>query len=154
MEGTTTANAKNNSTSPNQIEVSDETKISMFHVAVGYKRYFVGEIDDDFNFYGGLSVGLLLAPSTYTITGEYDTDNYGVVVANYDPSIPGTQETLGNFTMAGAVGIEKEIQRDFYFTVETGLVLPATGMNSQTGATSQFDIGGAWRSTVGLKFVL
>lgn len=152
IEGTTYANAFSSTTSPSQIEVADEFKVSMIHLAVGYKRYFKGEMDDDFNFYGALSVGLLVAPTTYKITGEYDSDKYGVSVTNYDPSIPGSKETLGNFTMGGAIGIEKELQRDFYFTAETGLVLPATGYNSRTGATSEYDIGGAWRSTLGIRF--
>lgn len=151
IQGTTYATALSNQTSPRQIEVADEYKISMVHLAVGYKRYLVGALDDDFNFYGTLSVGVLLAPTTYKITGEYDSKSYGINVTNYDPSIPGSKETLGNFTMAGAVGVEKELSRDVYLTLETGLVLPATGANSRTGATSEYDIGGAWRSILGIR---
>lgn len=153
VEGTTLATAKSSSTNPSQIEVADKTTLTLFHISAGYKRYFIGEIDDEFNFYGGVTVGLFLGPATYKITGEYDNSEYGVNITNYDPDIPGSRQTLGNYTIGGNLGIEKEMSRDLFLTVETGLIVPAVEFNSQTGV-GPYDIGAAWRSSVGLKFVL
>lgn len=154
ITGTTYATASSSTTTPQQIEVADKVTWSMINISVGYKKYFAGAYDDEFNFYGAVGVGLLFAPLTYKITGDYDDSKYNLSIANFDSSIPGTKETLGNATMSGALGVELELKRDLYLTAETALVLPATGYNSRTGPTSDYDIGGAFRASAGIKYIL
>lgn len=59
---TTYGNAASNQTSPSQIEVDLEYKITFIHLYVGAKRYFVGEYEDDFGLYGIGEAGYMVAP--------------------------------------------------------------------------------------------
>lgn len=153
-EYTTSANALSNQTSPSTASVNVSDKLTLIQLSIGYKRYFVGEFDDDFNVYGTIKAGMALAPYTFTVDEtSYDKTAYGLNVTNYDASIPGSKETLGNFTIGGGFGAEKELSRDLYFTAEVGVVIPATSANSRTGAGA-YDLPAAARIALGIKKIL
>lgn len=150
--GTNYATASSSATSPRQVVIDDETKASFIHLAVGYRRYFAGGFDEDFNFYGGLGVGLMFAPVVYTHSTDYDQTKYHPPsLVNYDESIPGTKETLANFTIELNLGIEKDLSFGYIF-LESRLVFPA-GTGDETDI-STFDIPTGIQLSGGLKFIM
>lgn len=119
------ANAFSNQTSPSQIVIDTENKISFIHLYFGGKRYFVGDYEDDFGFYGLAEIGILLAPTTTTLE-EFDESKYYSTVEE-------GRETLSNFTINFGAGVEKEIDFGYIF-LDLKLNLPANQANGQAVA--------------------
>ncbi|MGB0176330.1 MAG: hypothetical protein ACPF9D_04135 [Owenweeksia sp.] len=115
--------ANSSQTSPTQIEIDVEYKVSFIHLYFGGRRYFVGDYEDDFGFYGLAEVGLLMAPVTTTL-GEYDESRYNTSIED------GAKETLINFTLNLGVGVEKELDFGYIFG-DLKLNLPANQANGQ-----------------------
>ena len=119
----TYATAYSNFTTPSQVEVDVEYKVSFIHVYFGGRRYFVGDYEDDFGIYGLAEVGLLMAPVTTTL-GEYDESQYYTTVQD------GAKETLVNFTLNIGAGVEKELDFGYIFG-DLKLNLPANQANGE-----------------------
>jgi len=99
LEGTFTATANNNQTSPSSIEVKYTNSIPLTNVFVGVKKYFVGEYDDEgFGIYGMGELGFM-ASSYSTDVEDYDEANYNLTVAE--------DETISNFMFGLGVGLEQ-----------------------------------------------
>lgn len=150
IEGKTFVLAKNNNTSPYRIEVSDQTTYSMVHVSAGVKAYF-DDVDDLFNYYMGFSAGILYGSATYEISDEFDRENYHLLIQNYDPSIPGSKETLSNLTASGKLGVAVKLIDKLFFTLETELSLISPRNNTNLSAQA-YGHGLIWRSAIGLKY--
>lgn len=119
-------NAYSSETSPSQIIIESENKISFMHIYFGAKRYFVGDYEDDFGFYGLAEVGILLAPTSTTLEDFNENKYYSTVDADQ-------RETLSNFTINFGVGVEKDIDFGYLFA-DLKLNLPANQANGQAVA--------------------
>lgn len=124
-EGYATAVANDFNTTPSYIDVATSEKLSFIHLMFGAKFYFVGDYEDDFNFYGFGEAGYLLARYTEELTGNYDRQKYTLEESSY-----GETESFGNFTIAFGLGIEKDLDFGYLF-FDTKLILPANNVNGQ-----------------------
>jgi hypothetical protein len=139
----TYANALSSLTSPSQIEVDVEYKVSFFHIYVGAKRYFIGDYEEDFCFYGFAEAGLLMAPVLTTLSG-YDKSLYSAT------AVDGSKETLTNFTLGFGPGIEKKFDFGYIFS-DIKLTLPA---NQANGETVEVQIPASFGINVGVRIPL
>ena len=114
--GTSRVEALSNIVRPEYLDVPYKSTISLIHGSIGYRGYFFGELDAVFNVYGALALGLIFVPENYEVLGGLDVSNYYIT--------PGRSAIL-NSTFAAQVGLEKELVKNVYFTLETGLVFPA-----------------------------
>jgi len=121
---TTYGNAYSSTTVPSRITLNVDYKVSFIQLFIGGKRYFVGDCEDDFGFYGLGELGLVLAPISTTIS-DYDSDLYDAGVTE------GSSETLLNFTIGFGLGIEKEFGFGYVFA-DLKLNLPANKVNEST----------------------
>lgn len=119
----TYGNAYDSWTFPYQIKIDVEHKVSFIHLYVGGRRYFVGDYEDDFGFYGLAEAGLLIAPITTTL-GSYNTLLY------YTTEKDGAKETLSNFTIGLGCGVEKDLNFGYLFA-DLKLNIPANQANGQ-----------------------
>lgn len=126
---TTYGYAFNSMTSPQQVDIDVEYKVSFTHIYIGVKRYFAGDYEDDFGFYGLAEAGLLLAPTATTL-GNYNKSLYYTVVED------GKKEVLGNFTINFGLGFEKSVGSIYIFS-DVKLNLPA---NRSGDVEVDFDI--------------
>lgn len=122
----TFANAIDGQTSPSQIEVDVEQKVSFIQLYFGGKRYFVGDYEADFGLYGLAEAGYLVVPIT-TSLGNFDNTLYSTFEED------GAKQTLTNFTLNFGFGLEKNLEFGYLFA-DLKLNLPANQVNGQTVA--------------------
>ncbi len=137
--------AMSNQTSPSQIEIPIEQKISFINAFVGAKYYLVGEFEDDFGLYGLGEAGLIVAPAKTTV-GTYDESLYYTTTDNNEST------TLSNFTVNIGLGTEFNIGVGFLFA-DLKFNIPAVQYNSRTGA-SGLEIPGSLGMNAGFKIPL
>lgn len=111
-------NAISNQVRPSQIEVDYTDRISLLHLNLGYKRYFVGDDEEPFNLYVLVEAGLLLGKSTLELE-PFDTDNYRVPY--YED---GESEIFGEYSGSLGFGVEVNIGHPYLY-VEPKLVIPS-----------------------------
>lgn len=114
-------NALSSDISPNQILIPVEYKLSFMHIYGGVKRYFAGDCEEDFGFYGIVEAGLLMAPMV-TKVGSYDSKNY------YTSVTDGEKETFSNLTINPGIGIEQNVGFGYLYA-DLKLNLPANNAN-------------------------
>lgn len=108
-------------------------KTTYINFNAGYGRYFVGEPDDDFNFYGKLGGGLSTFSSTYTKAGVSD------------------ELADGGWTINLGLGASLGINNQIRVFVEPNWVFASGTYNSQTGSTATYGLGNV-NANVGLKY--
>ena len=111
-------------TSPNQIDINVDYKISFIQLYIGGRRYFAGDYEDDFGFYGLAELGLLMSPVTAQVE-KFDNTLYYTNVKD------GDKETLSNFTVNFGIGIEKNMDFGYLFG-DMKFIIPANQVNGQT----------------------
>jgi hypothetical protein len=121
FDGQTDGVALDNATVPEYISVPLEHKASFMHVTIGARRYFVGDYEDDFGFYGFAEVGLLYVPVRTTV-GEYDATKYSV-----SSEVSENINLLG-YTIGFGIGLEKELDFGYLFS-DLKINLPANEAN-------------------------
>lgn len=132
--------AFSSATSPSQIEFTADQKVSGVQIIVGYQRYFVGDFEDDFNFYGSAAAGLTFWNVKYSNI-SYDKSLYYSTLAE-------DGEKLSGFILYGTLGIEKNL--DFaYLYFEGHIGFPATNVG---GAAVDVEVPPYVGLTAGLRF--
>lgn len=119
---TTYGSALSSTTSPSQIQVTYEEKISMLNFWLDVQKYFGDGDYEDGGLYGLVGVGYTSAGVKYTV-GSYDATRYDV----------GTFEdtNIGQLGIRGALGYDKGLDFGNLFG-EFGLNLSANQANDQT----------------------
>jgi hypothetical protein len=119
VEYTEYANAFSSSTTPQQIEIQSKYKYNVIEINAAYSRYFKGDFEDDFNFYGFIGAGGMLY-------------NLKVTQGSYDQNLYYTSTAEGNkffgFILKGGLGIEKDLGFAHLIT-EAVLNVPANQVN-------------------------
>lgn len=143
LTGTVYGNAFSSATDPSQIEIDATWSLKFFHLAAGVRRYFVGDYEEDFGFYGLLELGAMLIPAKTTVA-PYDTSLYWVMEEDL------SNQTFFNFLLTGGVGTE--VNLDFaYLFGDLKLNIPA---NKVGGATVAVQIPASFTLSAGLRVPL
>lgn len=135
------AYASESTVTPHSISLTAEEKVSTLLIHVGVKKYFAGDYDDDFGFYGTVDAGLMLLPYSTTINEDYDKSTYFT-------SIDGYTETLSNLVISGGLGFEYNID-PLYIFGETKLMIPANQVN---GGAVEVEISPSAVFNVGVRY--
>jgi hypothetical protein len=115
-------------------------KIKFANLTIGAKRYFVGDYESDFGFYGFIDLGLMLAPAT-TEVGTYDSDLYYTTVTD------GEFELLSSWIIGPGLGLEKDFDFGYIFA-DLKFNLPATSAN---GVAVDIDIPASFMVNAGVR---
>ncbi len=139
----TYGNSFSSMTSPSQIDVDVDYKVSLYHVFVGGKYYLVNDCEDDFGLYGIAEAGLMMGAVTTTL-GDFNDNLY------YTSMDDGAKESLSNFTLD--IGIGGEFDLDFgYLFADLKLLLP---VNTVDGQTVEVEIPASVSLSVGVRIPL
>jgi len=111
------ASASSSTTKPSSVVVEAEHTLSFIHFFGGAKRYFVGDYEDDFGFYGIGEAGFLLGPWA-TKLSSFDKSLYH---ADYED---GQKTTHFCLTLNLGLGVEKRFDFGYLFA-DMRLNLPA-----------------------------
>ena len=131
-------------TTPQQIEFATEVKINFMHIGIGAKRYFVGDYEDSFGFYGLLEAGYLIAPVKENFVETFDQTEYYTTIED------GEKEMLSNFTIGGGIGAEFDLDFGYLF-IDAMLRLPANQVNGSF-VSIQIPAGAVFNAGVRVPF--
>jgi len=123
FEDNTYGYARDIATEPEEIIIESTYKVSMIHIYVGARKYFVGDTESDFGVYGLVEAGYLMVP----IKSEVGTYNKSLYFINEEEV---SKEILGNFTIDLGIGAEKDFGFGYLFG-DLKLNLPANRANGQ-----------------------
>ena len=138
QKGSFSAQASSNQTSPSTIDVDFTNKIPLTNVYIGFKKYFVGEYDDEnFGFYGLLEMGYMGSKYTYDLD-DYDDVAYNLTVED---------ETVSNFMITLGTGIEKGFDFGYLFS-DLKLNIPA---NQENGEAVEVEIPASFSFNLGYR---
>lgn len=148
------AKANSSSTIPQDVPVKYTHELTLFQISAGYKRYFIGDLEDLFNFYGTASLGVIFAPNNRKIdNSSFNRDNYSITDPIIDPFSINQFDIFGYVTIATGIGTEIAITDDIFLTNEIKFCIPVSSFDV-TGDSSDFDLGAQTRINIGIKKIL
>lgn len=126
FENNLVATAKNQSTSPQQINYTNESRIRLRHFSLGWKKYIKGgfNIEKNWSIYSFAGLGILFGNVTNTHSNSIDTAIYNLPVLAGDGKFTRLTADLG-------VGWEQPLAGDFYLYAEGKVSIPTTDYPSQ-----------------------
>lgn len=126
FENKLTAAAKALSTTPQQINYTNEARMRLRHFSVGYKKYLKGgfNIEKGWSLYGVAGLGILFGSVTNTHSTTIDTAMYHLPVLAGEGAFKRLTADLG-------AGWEQPLAGDFYLYAEGKIAIPTTGYPSQ-----------------------
>ncbi len=141
QSGSDYAYAFSSTTTPQEVDITSKSKMTIFHIIFGEKRYFGGDYKDG-GFYGFLEVGLMIIP-VKTTYGSFDQSKYYTT--------GGGSDSFSNFIIGGGLGYEAKINKTQKFFGEAKINLPANQVNGQA---VDVEIGVSIGLNVGMRFQL
>lgn len=126
FENKLTATAKNLSSTPQQINYTNEARMRLRHFSVGYKKYLKGgfNIEKGWSLYGVAGLGILFGGVTNTHSTNLDTAVYNLPVLAGEGKFKRLTADLG-------AGWEQPLAGDFYLYAEGKVSIPTTDYPSQ-----------------------
>lgn len=123
ITGTSYANAYSSTTSPSQIEINTETKITTLGLRIGYRRYLINDVSEEgFKAYLNVAAGLLMIKgTTVSTTTTYDVSLYD---EQFEPTV-----SLSGFTIGGGIGAEYSLASKVNLFCEANINVPANTVN-------------------------
>ncbi|MFZ6051303.1 outer membrane beta-barrel protein [Halocola ammonii] len=121
------AHALSSETTPSNIDVEVEGKITWFHVHAGMKYYFTGDYEDDFNLYGFAGIGFISGTVKSEVLTEYDEDAYELRLED--------EEKVSSLTLNLGIGAEFDINFGYLFA-DFKFMLPPNNVNGQVVAVN------------------
>ena len=145
-----TGSSVNASAPPTTVEIDIPTTFNtrLYGLHVGYTQYFIGDIEDDYGFYGFVEIGYYIYDVIIDEFGPYDQTLYTT-----SSEIGENDGTIG---LTGNLGLGLEYLLDFgYLFGELYIGIPATESETPSGSVTLAQNFGFFLSiTSGLRFPL
>lgn len=139
FEDKLTATARSLSTQPQQIAYTNQAKMRLKQISIGYKRYLIGNSDAEtgINVYASAGFGLVLGRMQNAHSVSIDTSLYKV------PVYAG-EANFKRLTIDPGLGVERYLGADFYVYGEIKCWVPTTDYPSKFISQNENAPGPAW----------
>lgn len=126
FEDKLTATARNVSTLPSQIAYTNQSKMRLKQISIGYKKYIIGnsEAEKGINIYASAGFGLVLGRMQ-------NSHNVSIDTSLYDLPVYAGQGNFKRLTIDPALGVERYLGADFYVYAEVKCWVPTTDYPSK-----------------------
>lgn len=120
------ASARSLTTNPQQISYTNQSKMRLKEISIGYKKYLLGnfEAEKGISVYGSIGFGLVLGRMQNAHSVNIDT-------SLYDLPVYAGQANFKRLTIDPALGLERYLGADFYVYAEIKCWIPTTDYPSK-----------------------